>query len=132
MHPIGHTDVEVHMPVQAGPEPVDESDCITTCSATSSNYDAPGQRSCSLRLLEAITHSPNVLPSLKPVQYLNSGGRMLPAFVLYIHSMLAILRLLSLLLPEQQQIILRFARDKDIDNRFRTGREILLRLQKGF
>ena len=52
---------------------------------------------------------------------------MLPAFVLYIHSMLAILRLLSLILPEQQQIILRFARDKDIDNRFRTGREILLR-----
>ena len=26
-HPVDHTDVEVHMPVQAGAEPVDESDC---------------------------------------------------------------------------------------------------------
>lgn len=35
-------------------------------------------------------------------------------------------------LPDQQQVILRLARDTDIDNGFRTGREILLRYQKGF
>ncbi len=35
-------------------------------------------------------------------------------------------------LPEQQQVILRIARDTEIDNGFRTDREILLRYQKGF
>lgn len=39
---------------------------------------------------------------------------------------------MSFFLPEQQQLILRFARDSDIDNGFLTGREILLRYQKGF
>lgn len=39
---------------------------------------------------------------------------------------------MSFFLPEQQQLILRFARDSDIDNGFRTGREFLLRYQKGF
>ncbi|MDP1524481.1 MAG: transporter [Rhodocyclaceae bacterium] len=39
---------------------------------------------------------------------------------------------MSWFLPEQQQVILRFARDTEIDNGFRTGREILLRYQKGF
>jgi hypothetical protein len=35
-------------------------------------------------------------------------------------------------LPDKQQVILRFARDTEIDNGFRNGREILLRYQKGF
>ena len=39
---------------------------------------------------------------------------------------------MSWLLPEQQQIVLRFARDMALDNGFRTDREILLRYQKGF
>ena len=39
---------------------------------------------------------------------------------------------MSWFLPEQQQVILRLARDMDIDNGFRTGHEILLRYQKGF
>jgi len=39
---------------------------------------------------------------------------------------------MSYFLPEQQQLILRFARHSDIDNGFRTGREFLLRYQKGF
>ncbi|MEY3125066.1 MAG: hypothetical protein RLZZ573_1586, partial [Pseudomonadota bacterium] len=26
-HPVDHTDVQVHMPAQAGAQPVDESDC---------------------------------------------------------------------------------------------------------
>jgi hypothetical protein len=39
---------------------------------------------------------------------------------------------MSWFLPEQQQVILRVARDTEIDNGFRTGREILLRYQKGF
>ena len=38
----------------------------------------------------------------------------------------------SWFLPHQQQLILRFAKDADIDNGFRTGREILLRYQKAF
>ncbi len=47
-------------------------------------------------------------------------------------AMFAIPLFLCLLLPDQQQVILRIARDTDIDNGFRTGREILLRYQKGF
>lgn len=39
---------------------------------------------------------------------------------------------MSWFLPDQQQIILHIAQDTDIDNGFRTGREILLRYQKGF
>ena len=39
---------------------------------------------------------------------------------------------MSWFLPDQQQVILRFARDTEIDNGFRTGREIVLRYQKGF
>ncbi len=39
---------------------------------------------------------------------------------------------MSWFLPDQQQIILRFARDNDIDNGFNTSREILLRYQKAF
>ena len=39
---------------------------------------------------------------------------------------------MSWFLPHQQQIILRVARDTAIDNGFRTGRDILLRFQKGF
>jgi hypothetical protein len=39
---------------------------------------------------------------------------------------------MSWFLPDQQQVILRFARDTEIDNGFRTDREILLRYQKGF
>jgi hypothetical protein len=39
---------------------------------------------------------------------------------------------MSWFLPEQQQVILRVARDTEIDNGFCTGREILLRYQKGF
>jgi hypothetical protein len=39
---------------------------------------------------------------------------------------------MSWFLPDKQQIILHFARDTAIDNGFRTGREILLRYQKGF
>jgi len=39
---------------------------------------------------------------------------------------------MSWFLPDKQQIILRFARDTEIDNGFRTDREILLRYQKGF
>ena len=39
---------------------------------------------------------------------------------------------MSWFLPEQQQVILRLAKDITIDNGFRTGREILLRYQKGF
>ena len=39
---------------------------------------------------------------------------------------------MSWFLPEQQQVILRFARDTAIDNGFSTSREILLRYQKGF
>jgi hypothetical protein len=39
---------------------------------------------------------------------------------------------MSWFLPEQQQVILRLAKDTTIDNGFRTGREILLRYQKGF
>ena len=39
---------------------------------------------------------------------------------------------MSWFLPDQQQVILRVARDTEIDNGFRTGREILLRYQKGF
>ena len=35
-------------------------------------------------------------------------------------------------LPDQQQVILRFAQDTEIDNGFNTSREILLRYQKGF
>jgi hypothetical protein len=39
---------------------------------------------------------------------------------------------MSWFLPDQQQLILRLARDTGIDNGFRTGREILLRYQKAF
>lgn len=39
---------------------------------------------------------------------------------------------MSWFLPDQQQVILRFARDNDIDNGFNTSREILLRYQKAF
>jgi hypothetical protein len=39
---------------------------------------------------------------------------------------------ISWFLPGQQQVILRVARDTAIDNGFGTGREILLRYQKGF
>lgn len=39
---------------------------------------------------------------------------------------------MSFFLPEQQQLILRLAKDTQIDNGFRTGREIVLRYQKGF
>ncbi len=39
---------------------------------------------------------------------------------------------MSWFLPDQQQVILRLARDTEIDNGFRTGREILLRYQKSF
>jgi hypothetical protein len=39
---------------------------------------------------------------------------------------------MSWFLPAQQQVILRVARDTAIDNGFGTGREILLRYQKGF
>ena len=39
---------------------------------------------------------------------------------------------ISWFLPHQQQLILRYAKDTDIDNGFHTGREILLRYQKAF
>lgn len=39
---------------------------------------------------------------------------------------------MSWFLPEQQQVILRFAQDIYIDNGFRTDREILLRYQRAF
>jgi hypothetical protein len=39
---------------------------------------------------------------------------------------------ISWFLPDQQQLILRLARDTGIDNGFLTGREILLRYQKAF